>query len=79
MESRNAVIVGAGDGPCAVLAICAREHVDQNCNGGAYTVDEAALRHDAGVEEETSDAEKVFSRFPKSEATPYEDGWLPGS
>jgi uncharacterized cupin superfamily protein len=31
-------IVGAGEG-CTVLAIGAREHVDQNCHGGAYAVD----------------------------------------
>jgi uncharacterized cupin superfamily protein len=70
------MIVGAGDGPCAVLAIGAREHVDEGCNGGAYTVDEVALRHGAGVEEETSDAELAYARFPKTEPTSYRDGWL---
>jgi uncharacterized cupin superfamily protein len=72
------IILGAGDGPCAVLAIGAREHVGENCNGGGYTVDEAALRHGAGVEEETSDAEVAYARFPESEPTRYHDGWLPG-
>jgi uncharacterized cupin superfamily protein len=70
------MIVGAGEGPCAVLAIGAREHVDADCHGGAYTVDEAALRHGAGVEEETSDAELAYARFPKTEPTRYRDGWL---
>ena len=32
-ETRH-MIVGAGDGHCAVLAMGAREHVDENCNGG---------------------------------------------
>jgi hypothetical protein len=67
----------AGDGPCAVLAIGAREHIDADCHGGAYTVDEVALRHGAGVEEETSDAELAYARFPETKPTPYRDGWLP--
>jgi uncharacterized cupin superfamily protein len=75
-ETRH-MIVGAGDGPCTVLAIGAREHGDANCNGGAYTVDEVALRHGAGVEKETSDAELAYARFPTSEPTRYRDGWLP--
>jgi len=73
------MIVGAGDSPCAVLAIGAREHIDADCNGGAYTVDEVALRHGAGVEEETRDAELAYARFPKSEPTRYRNGWLPSS
>ncbi len=73
-ETRH-MIVGAGDGPCAVLAIGAREHMASG-PWGAYTVDEVALRHGAGVEEETSDAELAYARFPESEPTPYRDGWL---
>jgi uncharacterized cupin superfamily protein len=71
------MIVGAGDGPCAVLAVGAREHIGEGCNGGAYTVDEVALRHGAGVEEETSDPGRAYARFPNSEPTRYRDGWLP--
>ena len=71
------MIVGAGEGPCLVLAIGAREHIGADCNGGAYTVDEVALRHGAGVEEETSDPELAYARFPKTMPTPYRDGWLP--
>jgi uncharacterized cupin superfamily protein len=73
------MIVGAGDGPCAVLAVGAREHADENCNGGAYTVDEVAARHGAGVEEETNDADLAYARYPEPEPTPYRDGWLPSS
>jgi uncharacterized cupin superfamily protein len=73
------MIVGAGDGPCVVLAVGAREHVDEDCNGGAYVVDEVALRYGAGVEEETSDANVAYARFPETTPTPYRDGWLPGS
>ena len=71
------MIVGAGDGLCAVLAVGAREHIGEGCNGGAYTVDEVALRHGAGVEEETSDPGRAYARFPNSEPTRYRDGWLP--
>jgi len=73
----NHMIVGAGDGPCAVLAVGAREH-QEGADWGGYTVDEVALRHGAGVEEETSDAELAYARFPEPEPTRYRDGWLPG-
>jgi uncharacterized cupin superfamily protein len=68
------MIVGAGDGPCAVLAIGAREHAGADC---VYTVDDVALRHGAGVEEETSDVERAYARFPEPEPTRYRDAWLP--
>jgi uncharacterized cupin superfamily protein len=68
------MIVGAGEGSCVVLAAGAREH--QISDGCTYTVDEAALRHGAGVEEETGDADLAYARFPASEPTRYRDGWL---
>jgi uncharacterized cupin superfamily protein len=71
------MIVGAGDGPCTILGFGAREH--QTGEWGAYTVDDVALRHGAGVDEETSDSESAYARFPASEPTPYREGWLPGS
>jgi uncharacterized cupin superfamily protein len=69
------MIVGAGGGPCLVLAMGAREH--QTGDWGVYTVDEVALRHGAGVEQETPDAEVAYARFPASTPTPYREGWLP--
>ena len=51
----NHTILGAGDAPCVVLAVGSRTTVGTP-DWGAYTVDEAAIRHDAGVEEETPDA-----------------------
>jgi uncharacterized cupin superfamily protein len=72
------MIVGAGNGPSVIFAVGAREHADEPCNGGAYTVDEAALRHGAGVEEETSDADRAYARFPDPKPTAYRKGWLPG-
>jgi hypothetical protein len=71
----NHVIVGAGDGPCAVLAMSSREHQAAG-PWGAYTVNEVALRHGAGVEDETQDADVAYARVPTSEPTRYRDGWL---
>jgi uncharacterized cupin superfamily protein len=73
------IIVGAGSGPCAVLAIGGREHVSENCNGGAYVVDEAARRRGASVEEETTDPDVAYARYPEPEVAPYRDGLLPGA
>jgi uncharacterized cupin superfamily protein len=73
----NHIIIGAGDGPCAVLAVGAREHQEGAVWGG-YTVDQVALRHGVGVEQETPDAEQAYADFPPREPTRYREGWLPG-
>jgi uncharacterized cupin superfamily protein len=70
----NHVIVGAGAGPCLVLAVGARER-STGPHWGAYTVDEAALRHGAGVERETTDAREAYARFAGGRLTRYR-GWL---
>ena len=70
------VIVGAGDGPCVVVAVGARD-ATRGRDWGGYTVDETALRHDAGVEEETGDPKQAYARFRPSEPTRYREGWLP--
>jgi uncharacterized cupin superfamily protein len=70
------VIVGAGEGPCLVLAVGARDR-STGADWGGYTVDAAALRHRAGVEHETTDPEQAYARFRKREATGYREGWLP--
>jgi uncharacterized cupin superfamily protein len=72
----NHVIVGAGNAPCLLLAVGARDR-STGPDWGAYTVDEAALRHGAGVEEETTDAEEAYARFRRGEPTRYGEGWLP--
>lgn len=81
----NHAIVGAGDGPCIVFAVgCREKHtyrtedgsIDGRDDWGAYTVDEAALRHRAGLEEETSDGGIAYGRLPKRVPTRYVDGWL---
>jgi uncharacterized cupin superfamily protein len=68
-------ILGAGDGPCVVLAVGAR--VNSTGEGwGGYTVDEAALRHHAGVEQETTRQEEAYARVPRREFTRFREGWL---
>jgi uncharacterized cupin superfamily protein len=71
------VIVGAGDGSCLVLAVGGRAR-STGPDWGGYTVDETALRHGAGVEDETTDAKEAYSPFPDREPTRYREGWLPG-
>jgi uncharacterized cupin superfamily protein len=71
------VIVGAGDGPCVILAVGARV-ISTGPDWGAYTVDQAALRHGAAVEKEATDAGEAYARFPKSRVTRYREGWLRG-
>ncbi|HEV2902234.1 MAG TPA: cupin domain-containing protein [Gaiellaceae bacterium] len=70
------VIVGAGAGNCVVLAVGARDR-STGAGWGGYTVDETALRHAAGVEEETTDAGQAYARLPGREPTGYREGWLP--
>jgi uncharacterized cupin superfamily protein len=71
-------IVGAGEeSPCVILAIGARD-LPTGADWGGYTVDEAALRHGAGVEQETTDPKEAYARFPRREPTRYRDGRLPG-
>ena len=69
-------IVGAGDAPCLVLAVGARDR-STGPDWGGYNVDGAAVRHGAGVEEETTDPHQAYARFTKREPTRYRDGWLP--
>jgi uncharacterized cupin superfamily protein len=72
-------IVGAGDG-CIVVAVGAREH-QEGPDWGGYTVDEVALRHEAGVEKETNVPDEAYAAVREKhgmrEPTAYRDGWLP--
>ena len=73
----NHAIIGAGTAPCLVLAVGARDHRSGGQEWGAYTVDETALRHGAGVEHKTSRGSEAYARFPPDKPTRYRDGWLP--
>ena len=69
-------IVGAGSGPCVIVAVGAR--VDSTGpDWGGYPVDETALRHGASVEHETTDPKEAYARFADSQPASYEEGWLP--
>jgi len=70
------VIVGAGDAPCVLVCVGARDR-STGAEWGAYTVDEAALRHGAGVELETTEPREAYARFPPGRLTGYRDGLLP--
>jgi uncharacterized cupin superfamily protein len=72
----NHIILGAGEGPCVVLAVGAREHGDDETWGG-YPVDGLAARHGVSAERETHDAGEAYARFPVPFPTEY-GGWLPG-
>ena len=63
------VFVGAGDGPCLVLAVGAR----RKGRGLRYPVNETALKYGAGVEKETSDPNEAYARFPEDKRIPCPD------
>jgi uncharacterized cupin superfamily protein len=71
------VIVGAGDGPCLILAVGARDR-STGPEWGAYPVSQAALRLGAGVEVATTVPAEAYARFPDSSLRPYRPGTLPG-
>ena len=62
-------------GPCVVLAVGARDR-STGPEWGAYTVDDAAIRHGAGVERETTVPDEAYARFGNGRLTAYRDGWL---
>jgi uncharacterized cupin superfamily protein len=75
-ETRH-VFVGAGDGPCVILAASSRQF-QKDGPWGYYTVDEAARRYNASPEEETQDTGAAYANWPSSEPGRYRDGLLPG-
>jgi uncharacterized cupin superfamily protein len=70
------VIVGAGDGPCVVLAMSSREN-QQFGPYGEYTVNEIARQYGASPEETTQDTDVADANVPESEPSRYREGWLP--
>jgi uncharacterized cupin superfamily protein len=67
------VFVGAGDGPCAVLAIGTRLKDEV-----VYPESELAQRHGAGVPHETRDPAEAYASIGEDRETVYREGWLPG-
>jgi uncharacterized cupin superfamily protein len=66
------VFVGAGDGPCAVLALGTRLGKDV-----VYPRSEVALAHGAGVERETTNPREAYADIGEDVPTEYREGWLP--
>jgi len=67
------VFVGAGAGPCAVLAIGTRSGGDT-----VYPASELAQRHAAGVAETVTSPDEAYAGRPADRETTFTDGWLPG-
>ena len=70
-------IVGAGSGPCAILALGARIDSVKEEGWGAYPYSELAMKHDASAEEETTEPKVAYARFPAGKETAFQEGWLP--
>lgn len=71
------VVVGAGSGPCLVVAVGARAN-DGQPGSLTFPVDAAAGRHGASVETETADGGIAYANIPPREPVAYREGWLPG-
>jgi uncharacterized cupin superfamily protein len=69
-------ILGAGDGPCTILAIGAREH-QRGKGWGGYPYSDVAMKHDASTEEETTDADVAYARFADRQPGEFREEWLP--
>lgn len=67
------VFVGAGEGPCTILAVGTRTKGDV-----VYPESKLAQRHGAGVSKETREPDEAYAGFVKDVPVPYRDGWLPG-
>jgi uncharacterized cupin superfamily protein len=70
------VIVGAGVGPCLVIAVGSRAHAEAP-DGLAFPADDTARRHGASVETPTTDGDEAYASVPPREPTAYREGWLP--
>jgi mannose-6-phosphate isomerase-like protein (cupin superfamily) len=71
------IVVGAGDGPCAILMLGSRQFMTSD-DWGCYVPDPVAAKYGCSVEEETADADLAYSRFGESTFSAYREGWLPG-
>jgi uncharacterized cupin superfamily protein len=67
------VFVGAGAGPCAILAVGTRSG-----GGVVYPRSDLALSHRAGVEHETREPREAYAEIRPDAEVPYRDGWLEG-
>jgi uncharacterized cupin superfamily protein len=72
------VVVGAGDGPCVVLAMSSREN-QQYGPYGEYIANEVARRYGASPDQDTQDTDEAGASLPDSEWSRYRNGWLPSA
>jgi mannose-6-phosphate isomerase-like protein (cupin superfamily) len=70
------VIVGAGSGPCLVIAVGARQHDGQPDSLG-FPAEEAARRYGASVDADTRDGGAAYASVPGRVPSSYREGWLP--
>ena len=70
-------IVGAGSGPCAILAVGARIDSVDNPDWGGYPLSEVAMEYDAASTVETTDPAVAHARFPKRQPGEFREEWLP--
>jgi uncharacterized cupin superfamily protein len=69
-------IVGAGNGPAAILAIGARgESLGEDW--GAYPYSAVAMGHDASAEKDTTEQEVAYVRFPRRVDGEFREDGLP--
>ncbi len=72
------VLIGAGDGPCTVLAIGARPSETAPSRDTIYPSSELAQRHRAGVAQDTRDPHQAYEGVPDDRPAGYAAGSLPG-
>ncbi len=66
------VFVGAGDGPCAILMVGARNETGDVI----YERDPVAVKHGAASPVETTDAAVAYRGRPELEPVPFDPSWL---
>jgi uncharacterized cupin superfamily protein len=66
------VFIGAGQGPCAIVMIGARDPAEEI----EYPVEPVATRYGAGVDRATADPGEAYSRLEQPTLGPYEPGTL---
>jgi uncharacterized cupin superfamily protein len=67
------VFVGAGSGPCLIVAVGARKDPEEII----YPVAPVAQPYDGSVHETTPSAEEAYARFSRSVERPFREGDLP--
>jgi quercetin dioxygenase-like cupin family protein len=67
------IIVGAGEGPSVLVAVGSRA----GPANPVYLIDPVALKHGAGVEEETASPREAYAPYPEPEPVPFREEFLP--